>query len=189
MSERAQGYILSLLGEAADNGLEVLILEGVQFPTGYSLNLATYAEKGVTVDKSKVLADFTAKAAAAMKARNVSLWTALWLGDLSGESVRLGGSPLTVMASAENCLIKAAPEQFATRKAPLEESIYTVMHPWWSSLSKKLPAGVTLAAEVQGYAPAADLWQGSGWGETQRAEQIRAAQEAGAVSILLEQTR
>ena len=76
MSERAQGYILSLLGEAADNGLEVLILEGVQFPTGYSLNLATYAEKGVTVDKSKVLADFTAKAAAAMKARNVSLWTA-----------------------------------------------------------------------------------------------------------------
>ena len=129
MSERAQGYILSLLGEAADNGLEVLILEGVQFPTGYSLNLATYAEKGVTVDKSKVLADFTAKAAAAMKARNVSLWTALWLGDLSGESVRLGGSPLTVMASAENCLIKAAPEQFATRKAPLEESIYTVMHP------------------------------------------------------------
>ena len=189
MSERAQGYILSLLGEAADNGLEVLILEGVQFPTGYSLNLATYAEKGVTVDKSKVLADFTAKAAAAMKARNVSLWTALWLGDLSGESVRLGGSPLTVMASAENCLIKAAPEQFATRKAPLEESIYTVMHPWWSSLSKKLPAGVTLAAEVQDYAPAADLWQGSGWGETQRAEQIRAAQEAGAVSILLEQTR
>lgn len=189
MSERAQGYILSLLGEAADNGLEVLILEGVQFPTGYSLNLATYAEKGVTVDKSKVLADFTAKAAAAMKARNVSLWTALWLGDLSGESVRLGGSPLTVMASAENCLIKAAPEQFATRKAPLEESIYTVMHPWWSSLSKKLPAGVTLAAEVQGYAPAADLWQGSGWGETQRAEQIRAAQEAGAVSILLEQIR
>ena len=140
MSERAQGYILSLLGEAADNGLEVLILEGVQFPTGYSLNLATYAEKGVTVDKSKVLADFTAKAAAAMKARNVSLWTALWLGDLSGESVRLGGSPLTVMASAENCLIKAAPEQFATRKAPLEESIYTVMHPWWSSLSKKLRA-------------------------------------------------
>lgn len=44
------------------------------------------------MDKSKVLADFTAKAAAAMKARNVSLWTALWLGDLSGESVRLGGS-------------------------------------------------------------------------------------------------
>ena len=44
MSERAQGYILSLLGETADNGLEVLILEGVQFPTGYSLNLATYAE-------------------------------------------------------------------------------------------------------------------------------------------------
>ena len=143
----------------------------------------------VQLDKSKVLADFTAKAAAAMKARNVSLWTALWLGDLSGESVRLGGSPLTVMDSAENCLIKAAPEQFATRKDPLEESIYTVMHPWWSSLSKKLPAGVTLAAEVQGYAPAADLWQGSGWGETQRAEQIRAAQEAGAVSILLEQTR
>ena len=63
------------------------------------------------------------------------------------------------------------------------------MHRWWSSLSKKLPAGVTLAAEVQDYAPAADLWQGSGWGETQRAEQIRAAQEAGAVSILLEQTR
>lgn len=189
MSERAQGYILSLLEEAADRGLEVLILEGVQFPTGYSLNLATYAEKGVTVDKSKVLADFTARAAAAMQEKGVSLWTALWLGDLSGESVRLGGSPLNVMASAGNCLIKAAPEQFATRKAPLAESIYTVMHPWWSSLSKKLPAGVTLAAEVQGYAPAAELWQGSNWGETQRTEQIRAAQEAGAVSILTEETR
>ena len=189
VSERAQGYILDLMTEAADNGLEVLILEGVQFPTGYSLELATYAEKGVTVDKSAVLAGFAAKAGTAMKAKGVSLWTALWLGDLSGESVRLGGSPLDVMASAENCLIKAAPEQFATRKAPLAESIYTVMHPWWSSLSKKLPAGVTLAAEVQDYAPAADLWQGSGWGETQLAEQIRAAQEAGAVSILLKETR
>lgn len=189
VNERAQGYILDLMTEAADNGLEVLILEGVQFPTGYSLELATYAEKGVTVDKSAVLAGFAAKAGTAMKAKGVSLWTALWLGDLSGESVRLGGSPLDVMASAENCLIKAAPEQFATRKAPLAESIYTVMHPWWSSLSKKLPAGVTLAAEVQDYAPAADLWQGSGWGETQLAEQIRAAQEAGAVSILLKETR
>ena len=58
------------------------------------------------------------------------------------------------------------------------------MHPWWSSLAKKLPDGVTLAAEVQSYAPDADLWQGSGWGETQLAEQIRAAREAGAVSIL-----
>ena len=41
-----------------------------------------------------------------------------------------------------------------------------------------------LAAEVQSYAPDADLWQGSGWGETQLAEQIRAAREAGVVSIL-----
>ena len=189
VSERAQGYILSLLQEAADYGLEAVILEGVQFPTGYSLNLATYAEKGVTVDKSAVLADFTAKAKFAMQAKGVSLWTALWLGDLSGESVRLGGSPLDIMASAEDCLIKAQPEQFATRKAPLEESIYTVMHPWWSSLAKKLPDGVTLAAEVQSYAPAANLWQGSGWGETQLTEQIRAAQEAGAVSILLAEAR
>lgn len=189
VSERAQGYILSLLQEAADYGLEAVILEGVQFPTGYSLNLATYAEKGVTVDKSAVLADFTAKAKFAMQAKGVSLWTALWLGDLSGESVRLGGSPLDIMALAEDCLIKAQPEQFATRKAPLEESIYTVMHPWWSSLAKKLPDGVTLAAEVQSYAPAANLWQGSGWGETQLTEQIRAAQEAGAVSILLAEAR
>ena len=189
VSGRAQGYILSLLQEAADYGLEAVILEGVQFPTGYSLNLATYAEKGVTVDKSAVLADFTAKAKFAMQAKGVSLWTALWLGDLSGESVRLGGSPLDIMASAEDCLIKAQPEQFATRKAPLEESIYTVMHLWWSSLAKKLPDGVTLAAEVQSYAPAANLWQGSGWGETQLTEQIRAAQEAGAVSILLAEAR
>lgn len=184
VSERAQGYILSLLEEAAANGLEAIILDGLQFPTGYSLNLATYAEKGVTVDKSAVLAEFAAKAGAAMQEKNVRLWTALWLGDLSGESVRLGGNPQHIMAAAERCLIKAEPEQFATRKAPLEESIYTVMHPWWSSLAKKLPDGVTLAAEVQSYAPDADLWQGSGWGETQLAEQIRAAREAGAVSIL-----
>lgn len=189
VSERAQGYILDLLGEAAENGLEVLLLEGVQFPTGYSLELATYAEKGVTVDKSAVLAEFAAKAVAAMKEKGVSLWTALWLGDLSGESVRLGGSPTDIMKAAESCMIKAQPEQFATRKAPLEESIYTVMHPWWSSLAKKLPDGVTLAAEVQAYAPAERLWQGSGWGETQLAEQIRAAQEAGAVSILTAETR
>ena len=149
----------------------MLILEGVQFPTGYSLNLATYAEKGVTVDKSKVLADFTAKAAAAMKARNVSLWTALWLGDSFRRERAAGRQPADCdgLGGELPGRKKAAPEQFATRKAPLEESIYTVMHPWWSSLSKKLPAGVTLAAEVQGYAPAADLWQGSGWGETQPA--------------------
>ena len=85
MHEQAQGYILSLLNEAADHGIEVMILEGVQFPTGYSLNLATYAEKGVAVDKSAVLADFTARAGAELQKRGVDLWTALWMGDLAGE--------------------------------------------------------------------------------------------------------
>ena len=111
------------------------------------------------------------------------------MGDLAGESVRLGGDPQQVMAAAKNCVIKAEPEQFASHRAPLAESVYTVMQPWWSSLAKKLPDGVTLAAEVQAYPPAEGLWQGSGWGESQLAEQIRAAREGGAVSFLPVETR
>ena len=189
VSSRAQEYILSLLREAADSGLSAILLEGVQFPTGYSLELATYAEKGVTVDQSAVLADFAGSAAAEMRQRGVSLWTALWMGDLSGESVRLGSDPMKVLSAAEHCVIKAAPEQFATKKAPLAEDIYTVMQARWAALTPKLPDGVTLAAEIQGDAPAAGLWQGAGWGETQVADQIRAAEQAGVKGILLAEGR
>ena len=40
--KEAQDYIIALVEEAAGNGLGAILLDGVQFPEGVSLNLATY---------------------------------------------------------------------------------------------------------------------------------------------------
>ena len=56
-SQQAQQYISDLASEAAQKGFEVIILDSVQFPTGYSLELASY---GDTEGKSRqqVLTEF-----------------------------------------------------------------------------------------------------------------------------------
>ena len=59
--KEAQDYIIALVEEAAGSGLGAILLDGVQFPEGVSLNLATYGNTG-TLDKSAILADFLARA-------------------------------------------------------------------------------------------------------------------------------
>lgn len=49
--KEAQDYIIALVEEAANSGLGAILLDGVQFPEGVSLNLATYGNTG-TLDKS-----------------------------------------------------------------------------------------------------------------------------------------
>ena len=43
-SRQAQDYIVALAAEALSMGLDAIVLDGVQFPTGFSLELADYGE-------------------------------------------------------------------------------------------------------------------------------------------------
>ncbi len=56
-SELAQGYIADIVTEAMGMGVEGIVLDGVQFPTGVGLNLAGYGDTG-ELARSEVLGVF-----------------------------------------------------------------------------------------------------------------------------------
>lgn len=185
---KAQQYILDLMQEACKAGVEHILLEGVQFPTGYSLNLATYAEQGVTVDKSAVLAAFIDKAADQMVLNGGTLHTVLYLSDLMDSSVRLGDNPQAVLEAAP-AVIKLTPEQFASRKYPIALNFSASLK---TALTTVLvdAGNLSIAAEVQGYAPTEALWpHETRFGNLQITEQIKVAEDAGITTLIVDTVR
>lgn len=109
----AQQYIVSLVTEASGRGVQHIVLAGVQFPDGYSLNKATYAAKGVTVDRSGVLAGFLVSARSAAEANGASLWTTVDLLSTTGvKNNRYGSDLARVIAATEKIVLDVTPAQF-----------------------------------------------------------------------------
>lgn len=79
----ARDYLVQLVDEASRRGVEYIMLDGLQFPEGYSLELATYGNTG-PLDKSAVLADFVAEAEAAAASNGGEVWPVINLTSLSG---------------------------------------------------------------------------------------------------------
>ena len=108
----AQDYIIALAEEAARNGVGTILLDGVQFPEGVALDLATYGNTG-PLDKSAILAGFLARAKAAgdrtgsQVAVTVNLISAAGLSD-----VRYGDDVGSLLAAAGCGVVEVMPEQF-----------------------------------------------------------------------------
>lgn len=96
-SDAARRYIISLAQELCDSGFEMIMLDSVQFPTGYALDKAGYGETAATVSRAQILSQFVGEISAAIEAKGakpVICCSTDWLSyDESMNQMVYGGSP------------------------------------------------------------------------------------------------
>lgn len=198
--QRAQDYIVALVEEAAENGVSAILLDGVQFPEGVSLELATYGNTG-TLDRSAVLAGFLTRARGAAEARGGKLATTVNLLSAAGlSSVRYGEDVGQVIEAAGRAAVEVMPEQFGngvtsealTLSAPAQDPYNTVSEGLKASAEvlfggeegEEAAGRAELTAVVQAYTSTL-LSEAANktYGPQEVAEQVRAAEQAGIHSI------
>lgn len=198
--QRAQDYIVALVEEAAENGVSAILLDGVQFPEGVSLELATYGNTGA-LDRSAVLAGFLTRARGAAEARGGKLATTVNLLSAAGlSSVRYGEDVGQVIEAAGRAVVEVMPEQFGngvtsealTLSAPAQDPYNTVSEGLKASAAvlfggeegEEAAGRTELTAVVQAYTSTL-LSEAANktYGPQEVAEQVRAAEQAGIHSI------
>lgn len=205
----AQDYIIALVEEAADSGLGVILLDGVQFPEGVSLNLATYGNTG-ELNKSAILAGFLTRARGAGENRGSQVVTTVNLISAAGVSnVRYGEDVGSIVSAAGAALVEVMPEQFGngvtsetlTLSAPVQSPYNTVSQaleaaapvlllstgeeeeepdPEAPPVEKPLLAAVVQAYTSQTLSESANKT----YGPREVQDQVRAAQEAGIQRVI-----
>lgn len=188
-SAEAQQYILSLIEEGAAHGLEAILLEGVQFPRGAALNMATYGVNGV-LDKSKILSDFIILAKETGEKQECEVWPIISLvGAAGADPVPYGAHPENILAAAGRGVLDVRPEQFGTgiQTSTLSLTLpvlepYATIQAGLSAAPKALYAVEQgkLAAMVQAHTSTI-LPQNANrpYGVPEIANQVRAVQEVG----------
>ena len=138
--KEAQDYIIALVEEAAGNGLGAILLDGVQFPEGVSLNLATYGNIG-TLDKSAILADFLARARGAGEGAGGQVATTVNLISAAGFSnVRYGDDVGKVLEAAGLAVVEVMPEQFGSGVTTETLTLSSPALPPYDTVSQALAA-------------------------------------------------
>ncbi len=188
----ARQYILDLIGEAADQGLDQVILDGVQFPEGVALHLATYGVTG-DLDKSAILADFLTKARARGESDGVTVWPVVNLLSAAGVSdVRYGGSVGRLLKAAGRAVVEVMPDQFGggvttetlTLSAPALTPYDTVKSAL-GACGDVLDGEYEYVAMVQAYtAPNLAASANKPYTKTEVDDQVRAVKEAGISRVL-----
>lgn len=109
-SPPAAEYNLKIIGEAMDKGVKNIIMDGVQFPTGFSLEKAYYGTDASSKTRAQILLDFarTAEELVTSKNKDGRCWlslpaTALALKDTSPLSP-FGGN-ISELASYSNLMV------------------------------------------------------------------------------------
>ncbi len=75
-SDLAQSYISDIVSEVMDMGVQGIVLDGVQFPTGVGLNLAGYGETE-DIPRSEVLGEFAGEISQLVQSREgIGCWNA-----------------------------------------------------------------------------------------------------------------
>lgn len=187
----AQQYVLDLVGEAAGLGLDQLILDGVQFPQGVALHLATYGVAG-EVNKSAVLAGFLTKAQALAQDKGITLWPVVNLLSAAGLSdVRYGTQVGLLLEATDRGVLEVMPDQFGTGvtgdNLTLSTPVLTPYETVKAALAASAPAlgKGTYVAMVQAYtAPGLPDTANQPYTRTQVEDQMRAAREMGIPSAL-----
>lgn len=195
----AQDYIIALVQEAARSGLGAILLDGVQFPEGVSLNLATYGNTG-QLDKSAILADFLTRARGAAEAEGCQVATTVDLRSAAGlSSVRYGERVDSILSAAGLAVVEVMPEQFGngvttetlTLSSPALNPYHTVSQVLEVCKGTLFPGeedeeepssweSPVLAAVVQAYT-SQSLGESANkpYGPQEVRDQVRAVQEAG----------
>ncbi len=71
-SARARDYVIQIIDDVS-NYLDIILLDGVQFPTGISLEKATYGAQGEVINKTDVIKDFLNIVIDGKKEKNVTI--------------------------------------------------------------------------------------------------------------------
>ena len=193
-NREAQDYIIALTEEAVGMGLEAVLLDGVQFPEGVSLNLATYGNTG-TLDKSAILTDFLTRARGAAEGAGGYIATTVNLLSAAGLSdVRYGGDVAAVISAAGRAVVEVMPEQFGNGVTSEALTLSAPALDPYASLSQALEAcgevllgdgEVELAAMIQAYTSTTlEAAVNKTYGPEEIQDQVRAVQEAGIQNLL-----
>lgn len=110
-SQMAQDYILGLIDETTKAGLQVVVLDGMQFPEGYSLEFANYGAGNV--DKSTVLAEFYNKAMLTAEKNHATVIPVIRADAAVGiNQIPYGKDLSKIISKAEVCLLDVSPAIF-----------------------------------------------------------------------------
>lgn len=192
-NQAAQDYIIALVEEAAASGVGTILLDGVQFPDGVALDLATYGNTG-PLDKSAVLASFLTRVRTAGESRGSQVAVTVNLISAAGLSTtRYGEDVGRLLTAAGYGVVEVMPEQFGngvtseglTLSSPALDPYKTVSEAIQASEGALFREGVELAAVVQAYtstrlSPSAN----KSYGPQEIRDQVRAAQEAGIQAVI-----
>lgn len=92
-SSKAQNYLSDIAKEISELGFDAIILDGVQKPTGYSLDLATYGDESVGVPLSTALGNFVSEVKQKVSEGTEVYVAAFGDGALYGSEELYGGNP------------------------------------------------------------------------------------------------
>ena len=184
---QAQDYILQIIEEITQMGVTHVSLHGVQFPTGYSLNLATYGNTGV-LDKSQVLADFLIRAEQVAAKNDSQIWPVIGLDAMAGvNDIPYGDHPEKLLEVTKRGMIDVRPDQFGNGVTTEELTISTPILLPYDAIVTGLDATVDMseyqiAAVLQAYtAPFGDHIP---YGTSEIALQADAVEKYGIESLL-----
>ncbi|MBR5559590.1 MAG: hypothetical protein IKU72_05035 [Oscillospiraceae bacterium] len=113
---QAQDYIAGLAAEALSMGVDGIVLDGVQFPTGYSLEMADYGDTK-NVSRPEVLSNFVARIEKLVELREgVGCWVYMNAAELykAEEMGALGpyGGQAKQMVKDHNLMLNIMPASF-----------------------------------------------------------------------------
>ena len=191
----AQDYVIAIAREAAEAGLPALVLDGVQFPEGVSLHLATYGTAGEP-DKSAILAGFLTRARGEVEAAGGRIAVTVNLLSAAGLSdVRYGEDVSALVSAAGGAVVEAMPEQFGNGVTSEELTLTAPALDPYGTLSQAFAAcgealsleegEAVMAAMVQAYTSSAlEPAVNKTYGPEEIRGQVRAVTEAGIGNIL-----
>lgn len=197
-SRQAQDYIAALVAEALSMGVDGIVLDGVQFPTGYSLELADYGETD-GVSRPDVLSEFITRMEKLVRTHNgIGCWVymeaqELCLPEAMGQYGPYGGD-VNRMLEGHGVMAAALPAAFGIGTEPVEGITLPanpIQNPGEtvSALLEQMKTGTDSALVIpvlQAYT-AADIASefNLAYGEEEVAAQIGAALDYGCRSVVL----
>ena len=191
VNEYAQSYISDLAAEAVGKGVKQVILDCVQFPSGYSLEMADYGQELTEENKSAVLGDFIESVDT--RVREAGGETAVYLSAptlLSSSSGQYGPDPFQLTRCG--VVLGVMPASFGNAyssgelvlEAPALDPYATVQAALAACKDKLLSDEVTVLLQSYTSGTLSSLKNKTYTGEDVDS-QIRAAQESGYESYLL----
>ena len=178
----AQNYISDIAYEAAEKGFEIIILDSVQFPTGYSLELAGYGDTGGK-SRQEVLTQFADRVKERLAGRNCRVLVQVFSGTmLTGDAY--GEDPAALIR--DRGVIDLSPAMLGAWFQLGEERIENPVQKPYEIVNFLLehigPQAGTIAI-LQDYTAA---WlAGEPYGRAQVEEQLRALRDNGLNSYIL----